>query len=246
MMKVKGPGGPGENELLDAPQAGQQKKTMNNNKNNKNNNNNKPHFPYITHTPHDTHTTHGAHTQNCGCTTPTVIPDTHEDYRDEKAAGEKRAQEKNKPNDTTPEKGEPKAREEERDRNNPGVDPEYPDTVRHPPDGITAAHDLRAIQTGHTKIVKDFWDIPPFHASFLQRLSDRHRWVLYRLSFSQSPQQQFDPPHFLAPPDRSPIMCKSGLVLFARQIQMETRHSRRTTDHDSTETSDQGTNEDQQ
>jgi hypothetical protein len=48
------------------------------------------------------------------------------------------------------------------------------------------------MQTGHTKIVKDFWDIPPFHASFLQRLSDRHRWVLYRLSFSQSPQQQFD------------------------------------------------------
>ena len=192
MMKVKGPGGPGENELLDDPQAGQQKKTMNNNKNNKNNNNNKPHFPYITHTPHDTHTTHGAHTQSCGCTRPTATPDTHEDYRDEKAAGEKRAQEKNKPNDTTPEKGEPKAREEERDRNNPGVDPEYPDTTRHPPDGITADHDLRAMQTGHTKIVKDFWDIPPFHASFLQRLSDRHRWVLYRLSFSQSPQQQFD------------------------------------------------------
>ncbi len=70
--------------------------------------------------------------------------------------------------------------------------PEYPDTVRHPPGGITVVHDPREMQTGHPKIVKDFWDIPPFHASFLQRLSDRHRWVLYRLSFSQSPQQQFD------------------------------------------------------
>ena len=40
MMSAKGPGGPGEHELLDTPQAGQQKKAINNNKNNKNNNNN--------------------------------------------------------------------------------------------------------------------------------------------------------------------------------------------------------------
>jgi len=192
MMSAKGPGGPGEHELLDTPQAGQQKKAINNNKNNKNNNNNKPHFPYTIHTPHDTHTTHGTHAQRCGCPKPTATPDTHEDSRNDKAAGERRAQEKNKPNDTTPEKGEPKAREEDQDRNNPDGGPEYPDTARHPPGGITAAHDLRERQTGHTKIVKDLGDIPPFHASFLQRLSDRHRWVLYRLSFSQSPQQQFD------------------------------------------------------
>jgi hypothetical protein len=72
------------------------------------------------------------------------------------------------------------------------VGPEYHDTVRHPPGDITSVHDFREIQTGHTKIVKDFWDIPSFHANFLKRLSDQHRWVLYRLNFSQSPQQQFD------------------------------------------------------
>ncbi len=187
-MSVKGPGDPGENELLDVLQSVQQKKTVKNNKNN----NNKPHFPYITHTPHDTYTTNGAHTQSCGCTRPTATPDTHEDYRDDKTVGENRAQEKNRPNDTASEQSEPKAREEEQDRNNPGVGPEYPDTSRHPSGGITAAHDFRERQTGHTKIVKDFRDIPSFHASFLQSLSDRHRWVLYLLSFSQSPQQQFD------------------------------------------------------
>ena len=56
---------------------------------------------------------------------------------------------------------------EERDQNNT-------DTT----DGITA--------------VRDFRDILPFHDRFLQRLSARHRWVLYRVSFSQSPDQQFD------------------------------------------------------
>ena len=40
--------------------------------------------------------------------------------------------------------------------------------------------------------VRDFRDILPFHDRFLQRLSARHRWVLYRVSFSQSPDQQFD------------------------------------------------------
>jgi hypothetical protein len=89
MMSVKGPGDPGDHVLLDTPQAGQQKKAINNNKNNKNNNNNKPHFPYTIHTPHDTHTTHGAHTQRCGCPIPTATPDTHEESRNDKAAGER-------------------------------------------------------------------------------------------------------------------------------------------------------------
>jgi hypothetical protein len=40
--------------------------------------------------------------------------------------------------------------------------------------------------------VRDFRDILPFHDRFLQRLGDRHRWFLYRVRFSQSPDQQFD------------------------------------------------------
>jgi hypothetical protein len=40
--------------------------------------------------------------------------------------------------------------------------------------------------------VRYFRDILPFHDLFLQQLGDRHRWVLYRVSFSDSPDQQFD------------------------------------------------------
>jgi hypothetical protein len=41
-------------------------------------------------------------------------------------------------------------------------------------------------------VVRYFRDILPFHDRFLQQLGDRHRWVLYNVSFSDSPDQQFD------------------------------------------------------
>ena len=132
-------------------------------------------FMYNTHTPHNTHT------HNCGCTQSNINTDTN-------ATGEER--DRNNIDTTSgitadkelrnireadiPEPREPatatevtNVNREERDQNNT-------DTT----DGITT--------------VRDFRDILPFHDRFLQRLGDRHRWVLYRVSFSQSPDQQFD------------------------------------------------------
>ena len=212
MMRANGPRGPGENELLDALQTGQKKRDNNNNRNN----NNKPHFPYITHTSHDAHTTKDIHTRSCGCTQPTrtkPIHDTHnQDYNRQgikdcteiKAAGDERAQKNTEgPGDITatkktrdirkPGRSETKvAREEERGRNNPDTCQDGSDTTGRPPDGTTADKDLREIPPGGIKTIKDLSDIPSFHDRFLQHLGDRHRWVLYRVSFSQSPEQLSD------------------------------------------------------
>ena len=84
------------------------------------------------------------------------------------------------------------AREEERDRNNPDTCRDGSDTTGRPPDGTTADKDFREIPPGGIKTIKDLSDIPSFHDRFLQHLGDRHRWVLYRVSFSQSPEQLSD------------------------------------------------------
>jgi hypothetical protein len=65
------------------------------------------------------------------------------------------------------------------------------------PSGVTNAsggeRDQNNIDTpSGITVVKDFRDILPFHDRFLQQLGDRHRWVLYRVSFTQSPDQHFD------------------------------------------------------
>ncbi len=39
---------------------------------------------------------------------------------------------------------------------------------------------------------RDSRDISAFFEYFLQQLGDRHRWLLYRINFSESPEQQFD------------------------------------------------------
>ena len=40
-------------------------------------------------------------------------------------------------------------------------------------------------------VVRHFKDILPFHDRFLQQLGDRHCWILYRINFSDSPDQRF-------------------------------------------------------
>jgi hypothetical protein len=119
---------------------------------------------------YNTHTPHNTHTHDCGCTQSNINTDTN-------ATGE------------------------ERDRNNI-------DTTS----GITTdkelgtfGHTTRCSQTNEIRkerdqnntidgitAVRDFRDIFPFHDRFLQQLGDRHRWVLYHVNFSDSPDQQFD------------------------------------------------------
>jgi hypothetical protein len=129
----------------------------------------------------NTHTPHNTHKHNCDCTQSNINVDTNatREERDrnnidttsgitvDKELRNIRETDIPQPSETSTVTEVTNVSREERDQNNT-------DTT----DGIT--------------VFRDFRDILPFHDRFLQRLGDRHHWVLYRVSFSQSPDQQFD------------------------------------------------------
>ena len=133
----------------------------------------KPNYMFSTHTPHNTHHTHTTqHTHSCNCT---------------------------QPSRSTPKAG----------TNNTGT--EIGLSNMDTPNGITAVKELRNTHTTRCSqtsestneireerdqnstdgitAVRYFRDILPFHNRFLQQLGDRHLWVLYHVSFSDSPDQ---------------------------------------------------------
>ena len=135
----------------------------------------KPNYMSFTHTPHDTHHTHTTqHTHSCKCN-----PSISTSNADADITGGGIVQ-----------------------------------SNMNTPDGITAAKKLKNTHTTYcsqtsddtneikgerdqhdttngTNVVRHFKDILPFHDRFLQQLGDRHCWILYRINFSDSPDQQF-------------------------------------------------------
>jgi hypothetical protein len=205
MMEISGPGGLGEQGLLGAPPTAQKKK---------------PNYLYFTHTPHDTHLTHTTqHTHSCKCNLPTSIPTA---YTDITGAGvdqdntnspegltavedKDNFDENNNLNDNNNKYAHPI------DNNNPIVIDNFNGNVvddKNNLDGkdnnVTEKEQKNSLNSSSKDqqeqdggaaappALRDPKDLSAFIDYFSQHLGDRHRWLLYRINFSESPEQQLD------------------------------------------------------
>jgi hypothetical protein len=205
MMEASGPGGLGEQGLLGAPPTAPKKR---------------PNYLYFTHTPHDTHHTHTTqHIHRCKCTLPRLMPNA---YTDITGAGVDQGDTNspegltavegkdnfvvhNNPNDNHNKDTHPEDNNNSNDNdnldgnvvdnNNNLDDKDNNGTEREQKNFLNlSSKDQQKQEGGATtpSAFRDSRDISAFFDYFLQQLGDRHRWLLYRINFSESPEQQFD------------------------------------------------------
>jgi hypothetical protein len=205
MMEVSEPGGLGEQGLLDSPPAAQKKK---------------PKYMYFTHTPHNTHLTHTTqHTHNCKCTLPISTPNTGTDITGEgidqnnKDSPDRITSAKDKDNLDDNDNFDDNDNEDVHLNDNDSFEDNdnFDDNVvddnynLEGNDSIVTESEREYFpnlsnndqrnqdrEAAGPPAVREFRDIFPFHDRFLQQLDDRHRWVLYRVNFSDSPDRHFD------------------------------------------------------
>jgi hypothetical protein len=205
MMEISGPGGLGEQGLLGAPPTAQKKK---------------PNYLYFTHTPHDTHLTHTTqHTHSCKCNLPNSMPTAYTDITGAgvdqgntnspeglvTAEGKDNFGENNNfddnnnkdvhPIDNNNPKDIGKFNNKVVDNNNKLDVKDNNVTKKEQKNSLNFSSKDQQKQDGAAAappVFRDSRDISAFFDYFLQQLGDRHRWLLYRINFSESTEQQFD------------------------------------------------------